>query len=190
MGSPATASAAGSPTVTAGVPDGHRCRGAGPTNRRQSGPARHQRRQRHDHRRKGPRLHLGQHSSLYERNRYLAEGTTFEAVTGLSQPEYAPYGGSVPLIATAGVCEGLVIVSGLSQEDDHDLAHRHQVRATTMNSEHTQVGRTCALGAGDIPEVLSWPDNPGGCSIGRYSVGLQRLDPAWPRHPAGRQDME
>jgi uncharacterized protein (UPF0303 family) len=66
--------------------------------------------------------HLGQHSSLYERNRYLAEGTTFEAVTGLSQPEYAPYGGSVPLIATAGVCEGLVVVSGLSQEDDHDLA--------------------------------------------------------------------
>ena len=65
---------------------------------------------------------LGQHSSLYERNRYLAEGTTFEAVTGLSQPEYAPYGGSVPLIATAGVCEGLVVVSGLSQEDDHNLA--------------------------------------------------------------------
>ena len=51
---------------------------------------------------------------------------------------------------------------------------RHQVRATTMNSEHTQVGRTCALGAGHNSEVLSWPDNPGGCSIGRYSVGASK----------------
>ena len=65
---------------------------------------------------------LGQHSSLYERNRYLASGTTFEDATGLTQPDYAPYGGSVPMLSTTGACEGLVIVSGLSQEDDHDLA--------------------------------------------------------------------
>lgn len=65
---------------------------------------------------------LGQHSSLYERNRYLAEGTTFEAATELSHPDYAPYGGSVPLLSTTGACDGLVIVSGLSQEGDHNLA--------------------------------------------------------------------
>lgn len=65
---------------------------------------------------------LGRHSSLYERNRYLELGTTFEAATKMSLPEYAPFGGAVPLLSAAGDLHGLVIVSGLTQEEDHDLA--------------------------------------------------------------------
>jgi len=65
---------------------------------------------------------LGRHASLYERNRYLELGTTFQAATGMSLPDYAPYGGALPLLSPAGELQGLVIVSGLTQEEDHDLA--------------------------------------------------------------------
>jgi len=65
---------------------------------------------------------LGPHASLYERNRYLELGTTFQAATGMSLPDYAPFGGAVPLLSPAGDLLGLVIVSGLTQEEDHDLA--------------------------------------------------------------------
>jgi len=61
------------------------------------------------------------HSSLFERLRYEAEGTTFEAVTGLTFPEYAPHGGGFPLVVTGRGRVGVVIVSGLPQIDDHAL---------------------------------------------------------------------
>jgi uncharacterized protein (UPF0303 family) len=62
------------------------------------------------------------HSSLWARNRYLDAGTTFEAATGLRLPGHAPYGGAVPLVDVTGSLRGWVIVSGLTQEEDHELA--------------------------------------------------------------------
>lgn len=62
------------------------------------------------------------HSSLWARNRHLDAGTTFEAATGLQPPAWAPYGGAVPLRTTDGERRGWVIVSGMSQEDDHVFA--------------------------------------------------------------------
>ena len=61
------------------------------------------------------------HSSLFERLRYEAEGTTFEAATGLTFPEYAPHGGGFPLNVDGSGPVGVVIVSGLPQIDDHAL---------------------------------------------------------------------
>jgi uncharacterized protein (UPF0303 family) len=62
------------------------------------------------------------HSSLWARNHHLDEGTTFEEATGLSRPAWAPFGGAVPLVTTDGERRGWVIVSGMSQEDDHLFA--------------------------------------------------------------------
>ena len=61
------------------------------------------------------------HSSLLERLRYEAEGTTFEAATGLTFPEYAPHGGGFPLVVEGAGLAGVAIVSGLPQLQDHAL---------------------------------------------------------------------
>jgi uncharacterized protein (UPF0303 family) len=61
------------------------------------------------------------HASLYERLRYEAEGTTFEAATSLTFPEYAPHGGGFPLIVEGAGPVGVVVVSGLPQLEDHAL---------------------------------------------------------------------
>ncbi|MGN7799687.1 heme-binding protein [Leifsonia sp. 22587] len=63
------------------------------------------------------------HSSLYQRNLWLDRGTTFEEATGLEFPDYAAFGGAVPVWEEAtGAIQAFVIVSGLSQEEDHALA--------------------------------------------------------------------
>jgi uncharacterized protein (UPF0303 family) len=61
------------------------------------------------------------HASLYERLRYEANGTTFEAATSLTFPEYAPHGGGFPLIVEGAGPVGVVVVSGLPQLEDHAL---------------------------------------------------------------------
>ncbi len=61
------------------------------------------------------------HSSLYVRLQSEAEGTTFAAATGLSPLEYAAAGGGFPLIVQGTGRVGVAIVSGLTQEADHDL---------------------------------------------------------------------
>jgi len=61
------------------------------------------------------------HASLYERLRYEAQGTTFEEATSLTFPEYAPHGGGFPLIVQGAGQVGVVIVSGLTQLEDHAL---------------------------------------------------------------------
>ncbi|MGO4247628.1 heme-binding protein [Paenarthrobacter sp. RAF54_2] len=67
--------------------------------------------------------HRGQHSSLFERNLRLSRGTTFEAETGLTFPEYAPFGGAVPIrTSDSGDICAWVIVTGLTQEEDHAVA--------------------------------------------------------------------
>jgi uncharacterized protein (UPF0303 family) len=62
------------------------------------------------------------HSSLWARNRHLDGGSTFEAATGLRLPGHAPFGGAVPLVEVGGSFRGWVIVSGLTQEEDHAFA--------------------------------------------------------------------
>lgn len=64
--------------------------------------------------------HFG-HASLYERLRHEAAGTTFEAATSLRFPEYAPHGGGFPLLVAGTGRVGVVLVSGLPQQDDHAL---------------------------------------------------------------------
>jgi uncharacterized protein (UPF0303 family) len=62
------------------------------------------------------------HASFHERQRHAEAGTTFEAATGLTFPEYAPHGGGFPLrVAGEDAPVGVVIVSGLPQQDDHAL---------------------------------------------------------------------
>ena len=61
------------------------------------------------------------HSSLFCRVLHEAQGTTFEAKTGLPPTEYAAHGGAVPLIVAGTGVVGVAIVSGLPQLDDHDL---------------------------------------------------------------------
>ena len=64
--------------------------------------------------------HFG-HSSFYERLRHVAAGTTFAEATSLQFPEYAPHGGGFPLIVAGTGPVGVVLVSGLPQQDDHAL---------------------------------------------------------------------
>jgi uncharacterized protein (UPF0303 family) len=64
--------------------------------------------------------HFG-HSSFYERLRHEEAGTSFEAATSLHFPEYAPHGGGFPLAVTGTGIVGVVLVSGLPQDQDHAL---------------------------------------------------------------------
>jgi len=61
------------------------------------------------------------HSSLLERYRHIAKGTTFAEATGLDFPEFAPHGGGYPLAVRGTGVVGSAVVSGLAQEDDHRL---------------------------------------------------------------------
>ena len=61
------------------------------------------------------------HSTLYQRLRHEAEGTTFAAATGLSEDEYAAHGGGFPLTVDGTGRVGVMTVSGLPQLDDHRL---------------------------------------------------------------------
>lgn len=61
------------------------------------------------------------HASLYERLRHEAVGTTFEAATSLRFPDYAPHGGGFRLLVAGTGRVGVVLVSGLPQQDDHAL---------------------------------------------------------------------
>ncbi len=64
--------------------------------------------------------HFG-HSSFHERLRHVEAGTTFAEATSLRFPEYAPHGGGFPLIVAGTGPVGVVLVSGLPQEQDHAL---------------------------------------------------------------------
>jgi uncharacterized protein (UPF0303 family) len=64
--------------------------------------------------------HFG-HSSFYERLRHEEAGTSFAEATSLRFPEYAPHGGGFPLLVAGTGVVGVVLVSGLPQEQDHAL---------------------------------------------------------------------
>jgi len=61
------------------------------------------------------------HSSLYERVRHEAVGTTFGAATGLPETEFAAHGGGFPLVVEGVGRQGVIVVSGLPQVSDHEL---------------------------------------------------------------------
>jgi uncharacterized protein (UPF0303 family) len=61
------------------------------------------------------------HATMHERLRHEAAGTTFAAATSLGFPDYAPHGGGFPLLVAGTGMVGVVLVSGLPQQDDHAL---------------------------------------------------------------------
>ncbi|HET9109706.1 MAG TPA: heme-degrading domain-containing protein [Ktedonobacterales bacterium] len=61
------------------------------------------------------------HSSLYVGMRYRSQGTTFEEKSRLNPDEYAAHGGAFPIIIARVGVVGTVTVSGLAQEEDHQL---------------------------------------------------------------------
>lgn len=61
------------------------------------------------------------HSSLYTGMRLKAQGKTIEEAMLLPESEYAPHGGSFPIILKNTGTVGAITVSGLSQEEDHRL---------------------------------------------------------------------
>jgi uncharacterized protein (UPF0303 family) len=62
------------------------------------------------------------HSTLHERVRHEAAGTTFTEKTGLPESRYAAHGGGVPLAVAGTGMVGVLLISGLPQLDDHALA--------------------------------------------------------------------
>ena len=62
------------------------------------------------------------HSSLHERVRHEAAGTSFGEKTGLPPGEYAAHGGGFPLAVAGTGVVGVLLVSGLPQVEDHALA--------------------------------------------------------------------
>ena len=65
-------------------------------------------------------------SSLHEKLRHEALGTTFEQATGLGLPKYAAIGGAFPLFVRGadpvGGLMGVLVIAGLPHEQDHALA--------------------------------------------------------------------
>ncbi|MCV9997850.1 heme-degrading domain-containing protein [Pararhizobium sp. YC-54] len=49
------------------------------------------------------------------------QDTTIQAKFGLSEAEFAPHGGSFPIVVKGTGCIGAVTVSGLPQRDDHNM---------------------------------------------------------------------
>jgi len=62
------------------------------------------------------------HSSLYIEEMYKDQGTTFHEATGLADTEYQAKGGSFPLLIRGQGRIGSITVSGLTGEEDHELA--------------------------------------------------------------------
>jgi len=61
------------------------------------------------------------HSSLYAGVRLKNQGKTIEEAMLLPESEYAPHGGSFPIMIKNTGPVGTITVSGLSQEEDHRL---------------------------------------------------------------------
>ena len=61
------------------------------------------------------------HSSYYMGRRLASQGVTAAAKYFVSETEYCFHGGAFPIILKGTGVIGSVVVSGLKQEDDHDL---------------------------------------------------------------------
>jgi len=65
------------------------------------------------------------HASLLVGEAFRANGEDFDTHARLDPGEYAAHGGVVPIRLEGGVVIGAVGVSGLPQQDDHDLVVEH-----------------------------------------------------------------
>jgi uncharacterized protein (UPF0303 family) len=61
------------------------------------------------------------HSSLYLGELLRSKGKSVEQAYLISESQYAPHGGGFPIVIRASGIIGTVTVSGLTQEDDHQL---------------------------------------------------------------------
>src|SRR5690348_9005826 len=61
------------------------------------------------------------HSSFYMGNLYKSKNTTIQDSALLDHREYAPHGGSFPVIVKRVGVIGTITVSGLPQQEDHEL---------------------------------------------------------------------
>jgi uncharacterized protein (UPF0303 family) len=64
------------------------------------------------------------HSSFYMGNLYKSKNTTIQDSALLDHHEYAPHGGAFPVIVKQVGVIGTVTVSGLPQQEDHELVTR------------------------------------------------------------------
>ncbi len=60
-------------------------------------------------------------SSLLVGSELVRSGSTLEAKQGLGLAEYAAHGGGFPLLLEGTGCVGAIVVSGLTQREDHEL---------------------------------------------------------------------
>jgi uncharacterized protein (UPF0303 family) len=61
------------------------------------------------------------HSSLYMGELLRSKGKSIEQAYMLSESQYAPHGGCFPIVIKGSVMVGTITVSGLAQEQDHQL---------------------------------------------------------------------
>ncbi len=61
------------------------------------------------------------HSSFYMGNLYKSKNTTIQDSALLDHREYAPHGGAFPVIVKNVGVVGTITVSGLPQQEDHQL---------------------------------------------------------------------
>jgi uncharacterized protein (UPF0303 family) len=64
------------------------------------------------------------HSSFYMGRRYAARNTSIQESALLNPAKYAPHGGAFPAIVKGVGPVGVITVSGLPQEEDHELVTR------------------------------------------------------------------
>jgi uncharacterized protein (UPF0303 family) len=64
---------------------------------------------------------LNQHSTMFERVSAEERGVDWHKENGVTDETHAIHGGALPLITVAGL-KGILIISGLSQVEDHLLA--------------------------------------------------------------------
>ena len=65
-------------------------------------------------------LRLGK-SSLLVGSELVKSGTTLEEKQGLQLADYAAHGGGFPLLLRGSGCVGAIVVSGLTQREDHAM---------------------------------------------------------------------
>ncbi len=64
------------------------------------------------------------HSSFYMGRRYAGQNTSIQESALLDPAKYAPHGGAFPANVSGVGPVGVITVSGLPQEEDHDLVTR------------------------------------------------------------------
>jgi uncharacterized protein (UPF0303 family) len=75
------------------------------------------------------------HSSMYVRQNYQADEEEYYRLNGLSRLEYAIHGGAFPIYVKSIGFVGVIAVSGLPMEEDHDVTYRSlkSLKETQLN---------------------------------------------------------